>query len=107
MHHLENCPHAESRWCGECVKSVGEQLILDAACDFSKRLVEFGMGRAVDGVAGCVCEGTEGGIDRVSRDRSRIESKANKSLLKILGNGWVPTVPALIFQWIVEQEQYT
>lgn len=51
------------------------------------RLVEFGMGQSVDGMA------------------RRIHSKANKSMLRILGNGWVYPIPQIIYRWIAEQEQ--
>jgi hypothetical protein len=34
------------------------------------------------------------------------ESRANKSLLRILGNGWVYPLSLLLFQWIAEQGEY-
>lgn len=49
------------------------------------RLVESSMGGATYGVAG------------------RVYTKARKELLRTLGNGWHPTVPAAICRWIAGQ----
>jgi hypothetical protein len=50
------------------------------------RLIERGVGGTTDGMA------------------RRLRSRANKSMLRILGNGWVPQIPVLIYQWIAEVE---
>jgi hypothetical protein len=47
---------------------------------------QFGVGGTANGLAG------------------RIHSRANKAMLRILGNGWVPQIPLMIYRWIVEQE---
>lgn len=51
------------------------------------RLAQFGVGDAVDGLAG------------------RVRSRANKALLRMAGNGWVYPLAKMIYQWIAEQDQ--
>ena len=49
------------------------------------RLFEFGVGGATDGVAG------------------RVHSRANKAMLRILGNGWVYPIAEIIYRWIASK----
>jgi hypothetical protein len=65
------------------------------------RLVEFGVGSDAYGLARRILVRLAGSRNRVPPDRAA--SRANKSLLRILGNGWVPQIPLMIYQWIANQ----
>ena len=62
------------------------------------RLAQFGVGCAVDGLAGRIHPIP----DEATR---RILARANKAGLRLAGNGWCFSVAKLIFQWIAEQEE--
>jgi DNA (cytosine-5)-methyltransferase 1 len=54
--------------------------------DAGGRTVESSLGRSTDGLAGS------------------LPPSVRRATLRILGNAWVPSIPALIYRWIVMQE---
>lgn len=67
------------------------------------RILIGGVGRFFDGVAERIHGSLGGGGNGIPPHKAA--SRANKSLLGILGNGWVPQIAEAIYRWIMEQEQ--
>jgi len=65
------------------------------------RLIEFGVGAEPNGLAGRILASLGSGGNGIPPHKAA--SRANKSLLKIIGNGWQFEIPAMIYRWIVEQ----
>jgi len=68
------------------------------------RLVEFGVGSEFVGLARRILDAIGGGGNGVPPDR--VASRANKSLLRIIGNGWQYDIPLLIYRWIASEDSH-
>lgn len=92
----------QDAWAGTCGRSRWPSRPGEPQHDWeAPRLVEFGVGSQSDGLARRILERLGSGGNGIPPHKAA--SRANKSLLKIIGNGWQFDICFLIYRWIMEE----